>query len=135
MMFSVRTCSTVGYASGLFITEDVESNEPNTFRLGVYQFPENKFQLRLQRIHREEPYSSRLSMIKGSTMAWTNERLGYTVSVSLSGRLTPLRLMEGRDDPAYNAFTFVYRASVRLDPHRLMSYDKLLDTAQWFSRV
>lgn len=132
IMFSLQTRSSVSYATGLFVAEDVESNEPNTFRLGVYEFPENKFRWKLHRIHRGEPYSSRLALAKGSTIAWSNERLGYTVSVALSGPLTPLRPMEDRENVAYNVFVFVYRAFVRFGSDRLKCYDRLLDTTEWF---
>lgn len=132
VMFNLQTRSSVSYAIGLFVTEDFESNEPNTFRLGIYEFPENKFRLKLQRIHKGEPYSSRLSLVKGSTIAWSNERLGYTVSVSLGGQLTPLRLIEDHEEITYNTFAFVYRAFVQFGSDRLRCYDRLLDTAQWF---
>lgn len=134
-VFNIRVRSTVSYAGGLFITEDVESNEPYVFRLGVYQFPENTFQLRYQRITREMPFSSRLLLLRGSLKAWVNERLGYTLSVLLSGRLVPFRSMEGREDHAYNVFSFVYRAFAPLDPTWMMTYDKLFDPVRWFRSV
>lgn len=130
-MIRPRPLSDVNYASGLFFMEYFEPDGRTTYRLGVYVFPENKLQEKLRQIDRSYPLSNALEKATGSTIGWSNPNLGYTVSVSLSGFLKPIRQIKDDDDSAFNVFAFVYRAFVQLNENTIRAYGRLLDIAWW----